>query len=159
MIIAVTGIRELDEASMLDVELATIDAAIASTQMRFGGADGSDTVALESAHGRTRCEVIVPACVVNQPAQAREAIRAYADAVVELKHPSFPRPEAYYARNRRLVDGADRLLAFTDGQMRGGTYWTIRYAVSRNVPISLVQVYRSRHEREVERRMAQRAGR
>ena len=142
MIIAVTGIRDLDEASVLDVELATLDAAIASTQMRFGGADGSDTVALESAHGRTRCEVIVPARVVNQPAQAREAIWACADAVVELKHPSFPRPEAYYARNRRLVDGANRLLAFTDGQKRGGTYWTIRYATSRGVPIDLVHVIR-----------------
>lgn len=142
MIIAVTGIRELDESSILDVELATLDAANAATVMRFGGADGSDTVALEFAHGRTRCEVIVPARVTNQPAGARAAIRACADAVVELKHPLFPRPEAYYERNRQLVNGADRLLAFTDGQMRGGTYWTIRYAATRNVPIDLVQVRR-----------------
>jgi hypothetical protein len=52
MIIAVTGIRELDEASVLDVELATLDAASASTQMRFGGADGSDTIALECNRAR-----------------------------------------------------------------------------------------------------------
>ncbi len=69
-------------------------------------------------------------------------IRACADTVMELKHPSFPRPEAYYARNRRLVDGADRLLAFTDWQKRGGTYWTIKYATSRNVPINIVHVLR-----------------
>jgi predicted Rossmann fold nucleotide-binding protein DprA/Smf involved in DNA uptake len=142
MIIAVTGIRELDNASFLDVELATLDAASAADVMRFGGADGSDTVALKSAHGRTCCEVIVPALVINQPAEARTAIQTCADVVVELKHRLFPRPEAYYARNRRLVDGADRLLAFTDGQMRGGTYWTIRYASTRNVPIDLVQVKR-----------------
>jgi hypothetical protein len=146
MIIAVTGIRELNALSALDVQLATLDAASVSQEMRFGGADGSDTAALDAACGLIRCRVIVPARVADQPTHARSVIRDCADVVEELLHPTFPRAEAYYARNRRLVDGANRLLAFTDGQMRGGTYWTIRYAISRSVPVDLVQVIRSGHD-------------
>jgi len=154
MIIAVTGIRDIAEVSAPDVLLATIDAAVASKEMLFGGAKGADTQALDAACGITRCRVILPAFLSSQPLEARTVIRDCADVIEELAHPAFPKAEAYYARNRALVDGADRLLAFTDGKTSGGTHWTMQYAASRGVPVDAVSVVRESPAADLEERVA-----
>lgn len=46
--------------------------------------------------------------------------------------------EAYYARNRLIVEASDRLVAFQAPRDRyGGTGYTIRYAESQGVPVEL----------------------
>ena len=147
MIIAVTGIRDLSEDSRPAVESASIEAASEATEMRFGGATGSDTVSLEAAgDGLASCVVVVPDRVSKQPSGARSVIRKYADSVVEMRRPDFPSATAYYARNAALLEGADRLLAFTDGSESGGTWWTMKRADSLGIPIDIVYVLKSYSE-------------
>lgn len=45
----------------------------------------------------------------------------------------------YHERNRDIVDAADEMIAFPDGPERphGGTWYTIRYAVSSGVPVTV----------------------
>ncbi len=158
MITAVTGIRDLAAASLVDVHLATLEAASESEEMRFGGARGSDTEALREACGHTFCRVIVPGSLDDQPTDAAQVARRCADSIEELRDARFPRVAAYYARNQALVRGADRVLAFTDGSLRGGTAWTIQYAAQRGVPVDLVQVLRAEPAGALAERIVRGAG-
>jgi hypothetical protein len=71
--------------------------------------------------------VILPTTVADQPLVAARAIDRFADVVIEL---GLPAGEAasVMARNRILVAGARKVLAFTDGRTTGGTAWTIDHA-------------------------------
>lgn len=139
MITVISGIRELHPSSYADVELAVLDETDIATTMRFGGALGVDTVALRAAGpSEIRKSVFVPFRVRDQPEAAREAIENCANDIVELrfaKHSS-----AYLRRNDAMLDGADRLLAFTDGRDTGGTAYTIREAKKRNIETIIVPV-------------------
>jgi adenine/guanine phosphoribosyltransferase-like PRPP-binding protein len=139
MIVAFSGIRDLLISSDADVELTAIEAAIDADQLRFGGALGSDTVALAAVCGsEAELAVYVPFTVDKQPKEAREAIRSCADRVAEL-HLPWSR-SAYLQRNEMMLRGADKLIAFTDGRTDGGTAWTIRKAQEMGLEVEIVPV-------------------
>lgn len=141
---AITGIRDLSPASEPDVWNAIADEIHSgTTELRFGGATGADTVALVAAcrfrRPWTRLDVYVPARIEDQPEDAVEAIKACADDVIELDG----EPDAtasYLRRNDAMVDGAHRLLAFTDGRDVGGTSYTIDRADDLGLDLRVVPV-------------------
>lgn len=107
----------------------------------FGGARGGDTVALIAAGGgsrsgkgtrmvRPKCVVIVPCRVADQPHDAREAIRVFADEVIELGLP-ITRDDgwaAYKRRNEAMADRSTHVGGFWNGDHRSGTYSALAYA-------------------------------
>lgn len=140
-ITAISGIRNLSPASYADVELVVIEEATLVDELRFGGAIGVDTIALRAACGDDESayrQVIVPFEVVDQPAEAAKTIQDCADEIIEM-HLLRSR-EAFLRRNDRLLEGADRLLAFTDGRTSGGTWYTIQSAIKRGLDVVIVPV-------------------
>lgn len=144
MIVAITGHRALTPADEALVT-ARVEALIYDARpsvVIFGGAVGVDTVALAAArhyrshHGgtvrahRSQLVVIVPDTVRAQPHAAREAIRLYADEVVEMRNP-ITRADgwaAYHTRNREMVDRATYVLGFWTGDRASGTGVCLAYA-------------------------------
>lgn len=103
---------------------------------------GVDTAALATAgalaQGGPRLVVTVPFSLSDQPVRARQIIEQHADEVREL---GLSRSRAAYLdRNRAMLEGAQRLLAFTDGRNRGGTCHTIGEALRRGLEVDLVEV-------------------
>lgn len=148
MIVAVSGIRDVGEAWVPVVEEAarrTADLVVQSfgrREMRFGGAIGVDTIALQAVglvEGLSRV-VYVPFTVGDQPRAARRAIDLWATTVVELELRRQKR--SYLKRNLAMLDGADRLLAFSDGRTTGGTAFTVDQAKRRGHDVGLVHVAR-----------------
>lgn len=109
-----------------------------ATELRLGGAMGTDTVAIETVCGDPRIVVYVPWTVREQPSAAREAIARCAQVFVEL---ALPRNNAaFLRRNDVMLAGANRLLAFSDGRAGGGTAYTIRQAARHRIPTDVVPV-------------------
>ena len=144
MIVAITGHRKLSpsDAALVTARVEALIYEVRPAVVIFGGAVGVDTVALAAArHHRShrggtvrahhsRLVVIVPDVVAAQPHDAREAIRLYADDVVEMRNPitGYDNFFAYHARNREMVDRATHVLAFWDGDVRTGTGSCLAYA-------------------------------
>lgn len=137
MIVAITGHRKLTpaDAALVTARVESLIYEVRPAAVIFGGAVGVDTVALAAAHHHvshrggtvrahhSRLVVIVPDVVRAQPHEAREAIRLYADEVVEMRNP-IKRADgwaAYHARNHEMVLRADVVLGFWDGDTRSGT--------------------------------------
>lgn len=145
-VVAVTGIRDLDPGSVPDVDLAVVEEARRAGEMRFGGARGSDTVALRAACGLDIERVVyVPFRLRDQPEDARHAVRTCASRIVEMR--LVRERSSYRRRNEALLRGASLLLAFTDGIDTGGTAWTIRRARALGIPVSVVPVARATEAR------------
>jgi hypothetical protein len=111
-----------------------------------GGDAGIDALALRwlITH-RAPVTIVVPARVENQPGEAGDPIRQAALAslveVVELRHPSFPDPEAHQARNRYMVDRSDLVIGYPLGRDRDtDTWYTLDYAASKGLPRLIVPV-------------------
>lgn len=141
MIVAFTGIRDVDPRMSDVIDMAVLDeVAAGATELRFGGAIGSDTIALEAAcdHGSPRRVVYVPFRVGQQPWAARRAIEHCADEIVELDLPSGKR--AFLVRNDAMIKGVQRVVAFTDGRTTGGTHYTSSRAERAGIPVSIVPV-------------------
>jgi hypothetical protein len=144
MIVTFTAIREISPDMVEEVEMAVLDViAAGATALRFGGASGGDTMALEAAcrvrdAERAITTVFVPFRVYDQPKDARAAIELYADEVVEMN--LRPGKSAYLTRNRRMVDGSHLVVALTDGRLTGGTAYTIGYAQKKEIPVVVVPV-------------------
>ena len=83
-----------------------------------GGADGPDRWAEEAARGR-ELEVVV--------------YRPDLGGV----HARWEAAERYYARNQRIVDDADTLIAFVAPDRTGGTEDTVRRALRAGKPVEL----------------------
>lgn len=138
MIVAVSGIRDLAHESHADVERG-IGYLIDVDEIRFGGAQGVDTVALAAAielvdaHSR----VIVPGRLVDQPLESQRVARR-ASEVVEMGM-RLDR-QAYLRRNDALLEGADLLVAFTNGRISGGTAYTMRRAREAKIAVVTVPV-------------------
>lgn len=144
MIVAITGHRKLSpaDAALVTARVESLIYDVRPAVVIFGGAVGVDTVALAAAqHHRShrggtvrahpsRLVVIVPDTVSAQPHDAREAIQLYADEVVELRRAitSADGWEAYHARNREMVERADVVLGFWDGNKQSGTGACLAYA-------------------------------
>lgn len=140
MIIVFSGIRDLIPESYANVELAVLDSAIIANELRFGGAIGSDTIALDTACDidvRSVLHVFVPWTIKDQPKRTQEVI-ARADVISELKLPRHN--GAYLTRNDVMLKGANQLIAFTDGREDGGTAYTIKRAQAVNVPTEIILV-------------------
>jgi hypothetical protein len=142
---AITGIRDLSSASEPDVWNAIADEIHSGVAcMRFGGAEGTDTLALEAAchfrgQRRLSLDVYVPALLGDQSRKAVRVIRKCADEVYELDgEPDSKR--SFLRRNDAMIEGADRLLAFTDGRDTGGTSYTIEQALENELEVVVVPV-------------------
>ena len=126
-----------------------------ATEIRFGGAIGVDTVALEACcYLRSKVwpelVVIVPYRVEDQPLAARKVIETCADEVIELDLPRIGR--SALQRNDALLDGANRLIAFTDGRTKGGTWYTIERARDLEIEVEIVEVRTSKRRRARKKR-------
>jgi len=138
MVIAFTGIRDVDKASEAIIEVAAQSVAL-TQELRFGGARGSDSIALEAVcNAPARKVVYVPNRLADQPKAARRVIERCATHVVELRLGRHKR--TYLQRNDAMIDGADRVIAFTDGRRHGGTFYTMRSAAQSGIPVSAVCV-------------------
>ena len=49
-------------------------------------------------------------------------------------------PQCYFTRNRYMVDSSDMLFALWNGEQSGGTAYTIKYAMSRNKRIEMLDL-------------------
>lgn len=144
MIIAFTGIRDIDPAST-DAVRRAVEAEYVHDplELRFGGAIGADTYALAAASicrplgVRTKLVVIVPFRLVDQPKAARFVAERHADEVRELRLSRVDK-SGYFVRNAALVKGAARVVAFTDGRRSGGTYHTM--SLARRAGLDLVVI-------------------
>jgi len=147
-IISITGHRELSgkdtsrvrSAMKLLVENPTVDA------IYFGGALGTDTIALRAAAefrkgNKPRLVVVVPDTEEAQPFHARQWIHL-ADETVELHHPITASDgfSAYKKRNEYLVDICTALVAFYSGKKQSGTGHAVQYALSNGVLTHEVRV-------------------
>jgi hypothetical protein len=151
MIVAITGSRSVTAADAAHVE-RIVEALVYDVrphEIIFGGAVGVDTIALRAAqHHRShrggtvrahhsRLVVIVPYVVAAQPHEARDAIRLYANEVVEMRNPitGYDNFYAYHARNREMVNRATHVLGFWNGDPRSGTGACLAYAARIGRPL------------------------
>lgn len=64
---------------------------------------------------------------------------AFADKVTVISQRY--RPGCFHQRNRFLVENADLLLAIYDGDAKGGTAYTIKYAQKQGKPVIMINPY------------------
>jgi hypothetical protein len=141
--VAVSGSRQPnpEDESEIEKTIRTVVARQRSSAMIFGGARGTDTVALRAARaGRGRAKtprlvVIVPGTAKEQPSAARACIAQCADEVIELGLPL--RAPSFLRRNAEMLKRADVLIAFWDGRP-GGTSWTLNEARRRGIPSRII---------------------
>ena len=149
MRITITGTRDLPDppgATEVLLEEHLGPYAAAGHGFFVGGAMGVDTLALEwLLTRRAPVTVVVPATVEDQPTPARDRIRQAERAglaeVVELRHPDFPKTEAYHARNRWMADRSELVIGFPlAGRGGGGTWYTLDYAASKDMPRLIIPI-------------------
>jgi predicted Rossmann fold nucleotide-binding protein DprA/Smf involved in DNA uptake len=150
--VVVSGSRQVAHRPLTDYDglfAAYLAPFVSSDSVVFvGGAVGIDSLALVwlVRHTTARLQVVVPATVADQPAEAQEAVaqaRAEWSEVVltELRLPEFPGRAAYHARNRWMVDRAALVVAFPLGNdLASGTNHTIDYAASRGLARMVVPI-------------------
>jgi len=149
MRVAVTGTRTMnarvENSIRLVIPLIACDDAV--EEMRFGGAIGSDTLALKVAGDYLRTigkstdlSVFLPWAVASQPIEAQEVIEEYATIIVE--NCGLGKEHPWRARNEAMILGihdkprVDSLVAFWEGnKVRSGTYMTINIARSNGIYI------------------------
>jgi hypothetical protein len=115
MRVAVVGSRRRTDREVIEAYIAEL---APGTVVITGGATGPDCWAEQAARARA-LEV-----VVYQP--ALDGVRARWQAA-----------ERYYARNQRLVDDSDRVIAFVAPDRTGGTEDTIRRAIRSGKPVEV----------------------
>ena len=103
-----------------------------------------DREAIVAAIGRLPLGTIVITGAARGPdSWAEQAARARGLEVVVHSpdlggvHARWQAAERYYARNQRIVDDADRIIAFVAPDRTGGTEDTIRRAVRAGKPVEL----------------------
>ena len=145
MRVSICGTRDLSHGDFAVIEDHMMDVlSEAPEEILFGGARGTDTMALAAVcaalggHRPPKLTVIVPRRLSDQPVEAQEWARECADEVVELKAQKLTR-DAYFKRNRKLVERADFLLTFWDGKSTG-TAMTIEFARDVGLPFEIVHV-------------------
>jgi len=116
----------------------------------LGGAMGSDNIALayalahrnrpledyDSIINPLKITVILPYTIEKQPEECWDLIRQ-ADEIIEIKYRALL--QAYFVRNSVMVQRADKLVAFWDGESRG-TRMTIKIAEKLKKDIEIIWV-------------------
>lgn len=142
-VMAVCGIRALHPDSEPEVELAVAqEIGDGATELRFGDAAGTDQVALGAACIVGAADVTLRAFVVGNAGSVPRSRRPLIESCADVVYLGL-RPGAKWAYERQaeaLLDGADRLLAFTDGRTHGGTWDAIQKARRAGIEVEVVQV-------------------
>jgi hypothetical protein len=146
VIIAVTGSRvvsnlgrELIYRTMLEISK---DASV--KEIRFGGAEGADTIALQAAldyRSEAKLVVLLPNRLEDQPVETR-SITSQADEVIELgRHiTSGDGFASYHLRNDDLISPANLVLAFWNGKDASGTLSVIIKAGRAQKPVRTITI-------------------
>ena len=125
VVTGMTGLRN----GVTETQLAWMYAEIPSAAvLHHGACIGADE---ESHYAALSSGVYV---VVHPPTNQSKMMKLDADPRVTILD-----PKPYFDRNRDIVDSSDKMIAFPDGPERpdGGTWYTIRYAVSRSKPVAI----------------------
>ncbi len=145
MKVAISGVRDISSHDYPIIEGVVSDILFERPgEIFFGGARGTDTVALAAACAilegtrPPKLTVIVPKRLKDQPMEAQEWAKECADEIVELKAAQLD-TEAFRRRNLRLIRHADGLVAFWDGRS-GGTGMTIALAQEAGIPVEVVRI-------------------
>lgn len=146
--VSITGHRDLGPLSKKRV-WASMKILVAKPHVGviyFGGALGTDTIALKAAlhyriGKRPHLVVVVPDTTSHQPAAARDWI-CQADEVVELGNPITQDDgwASFKKRNEFLVDHGSCLVAFFNGNYKSGTGHAIRYAEKNGLTVYKILV-------------------
>lgn len=162
MIVTVTGIRDLlpgsEETVRRTMRQVIQMAGDTLEEIRFGGASGVDTIALDEAIQHFRFEAVdilsvyTPAFLAHQPSSSRDVVRRGINlGLVRLVENAGPSP---LVRNDHMLDGmpgearAAFVVGFHDGRTEGGTAYTLRAAMLRGIPALVVPVTGSKSRRE-----------
>lgn len=147
MKIAITGSRNIPDGGE-EVICERMNDLVDSEEVEtiyFGGARGSDTVALQAA-GEKRSGAqpklvgVVPWKIEDQPNAGQETLEDCADSIVELEHDTpVGITRGYRARNAEMIERADELIAFWNGNP-GGTKNTIDTARDRKKTVDVVKL-------------------
>lgn len=148
MKIAITGTRNVAPEGRELIRKALSEIITSRNDIEaiiFGGARGTDTVALECAYEIREEQkrnfeliVVVPFKIEKQPREAQEAILKYASRVIELSLPFSM--GGYHKRNEEMVKMADMILAFWD-RKDGGTSHTIERARKHGKEIKVIKLF------------------
>jgi len=142
-VLALTGHRGLPPGApaLIRRQLEELVLQYPGSTWLSGGAVGVDQVAaLVLLELGQRVEFVLPFPLRLQSARwtsvEREALRALTAqaAAVEILRDGY-HVGGYHQRNRRLLERADVLVAFTDGRATGGTASVIRQAERKGVPV------------------------
>ena len=85
--------------------------------------------------------VILPCTLDEQPSDTHEITQS-ADMVIELRCPITSKNgfQAYRDRNTEMITRADRLVAFHNGNPRGGTHMAINIARIQKKPHEIIDI-------------------
>jgi uncharacterized phage-like protein YoqJ len=147
MKIAITGTRNINPERQALIEKTLTEIITSRNDIEaiiFGGAKGTDTIALECAYKIKQEQqknfelvVVIPFIIDKQPREARDAIKRCAERLIELKLPYSK--GGYLKRNEEMVKMADLLIAFRD-KNDGGTSNTIENARKFKKEIQIIEV-------------------
>jgi len=147
--VSITAHRDLteDDIKIIHGSMKALVSKAHIATVFFGGARGGDTEALRAAlhfrgeHRRPRFVVVVPDTVANQPVSTQAWTRQ-ADEVVELGYPISKDDgfAAYTARDQYLVDVADTVIAFFNGNYKTGTGKTVKMAEEKGIFVAKVSI-------------------
>ncbi|GII79114.1 hypothetical protein Sru01_40960 [Sphaerisporangium rufum] len=138
--VTITGTRSTDHRPLGEYQALFREwlFPFAASGVRFyvGGARGIDSLSLLWLAAETEAElvVVVPGTLAGQPDDARQAVavvrrQGRLEELIELDHPDHPSTEAYFHRNRWMVDRSEFVIGFPrSGSEGGGTWYTIGHA-------------------------------
>lgn len=102
------------------------------TSFHHGGCRGADVEAARM----VRRSCTVPKTIICYPGPVSDSNQEDSGVDDEVR-----KPMAHLARNKRIVDDTDELFACPfemTPQVRGGTWFTIRYAIKKGKPVTII---------------------
>lgn len=146
--VGITGPRDLSREGVAKVRsaLKALVGNYSVDEIWFGGARGTDSIALQAAlefrvGRRPKLVVVVPNTVDEQPVETRQWTRR-ADSIIELKQEITDEDNfrAFHYRNEFICNHASVLVAFWNGNLKSGTGACIRYAEKTKLNVKKIPV-------------------